>query len=78
MRISLDEEPKLKSYMDESSLKAPIQMDSTLVPSFEETMEVHVQVQEEKKPAMFQEEAKEKKMRSFWILKKRKLNQIPT
>ena len=38
--------------IDESSLKAPIQMDSTLVPSFEETMEVQVQVRKEEEPNM--------------------------
>ena len=43
--------------MDASSLKAPIQMDSTLVPSFEETMKV--QVQEEKGSTKVQEETKE-------------------
>jgi len=36
----LDKGSELKSYMDESSLKAPIQMDFTLVPSFKKTMEV--------------------------------------
>ena len=33
--------------IDESSLKAPIQMDSTLVPFSKETIELQVQVQEE-------------------------------
>ena len=34
--------------MDESSLKSPIQMYSLLIPPFEETMEVQVQVKEDK------------------------------
>jgi len=38
--------------MDESSVKTPIQTNSTLVPSFEETMEVQVQVQKEEEPSM--------------------------
>ena len=44
MRVGLDEESELKSYMDEKSLKPLIQMDSTLVTYFKETMEVQVQV----------------------------------
>ena len=43
MRVGSDEEPEPKSYIDESSLKDEI--DSTLVPSFEETMVVEVQAQ---------------------------------
>jgi len=43
MRIGLDKRPMLKSYMTESPHKAPIQMDSTLVPFFEAIMDVQVQ-----------------------------------
>ena len=35
--------------IDDSSLRAPIQMDSILVSCFEETIKVQVQVQEETK-----------------------------
>ena len=69
----MDEEPELKAYRDESSLKAPSQMDSTLVASFEETMEVQVKVQEEEKPTKVQEEAKEE-IGSLWILMRKELN----
>jgi len=37
---------------DKSSLKAPIQMDSTLVPSFKGTTEAKVQVKKEEEPSM--------------------------
>ena len=36
--------------MDESSLKAPIQTDSTLVPSFEEIMGFQVEIQKQEVP----------------------------
>jgi len=38
--------------IDGSSLKAHIQMDSTLVPSTKETMVVQIQVQKEEEPSM--------------------------
>jgi len=63
--------------INESSLKSPIQMASTLVPSFEEAMEVQVQVQKEGEPTKVQE-GQGKKKRSFWILRTKKLSQSLT
>jgi len=52
--LAFDEKMEKESLaMDESSIKAPIQMDSSLVPPFEETIEVLVQVKEEITILMF-------------------------
>ena len=46
-QLLIGKEKQKSLAMDDSSIKAPIQIDSTLIPSFKETMAVQVHIQKE-------------------------------